>query len=91
MVIHNLKSWRHLFVPMFSGEKKFDLRNDDRNFQVGDMVLLQEYDGLMREYTGRELLATIAYITRNSSRPCVLSPNALNDNYCILSLEYELC
>jgi hypothetical protein len=41
--IHELKCWPEFFEPALAGEKMFELRNDDRNFKVGDIVVLHEY------------------------------------------------
>lgn len=41
---HKLKTWPDYFQAVWEGRKKFDLRRDDRDYQVGDMLLLREYD-----------------------------------------------
>lgn len=44
MRTHYLKTWQPYFDMMKNGTKTFDLRKNDRNFQVGDLVMLYEYD-----------------------------------------------
>jgi len=34
-MIHRLKPWPEFFEPVLTGEKRFELRRDDRCFQVG--------------------------------------------------------
>ena len=42
------------------GNKLFEIRKNDRNFQVGDVLLLKEWDNI--KYTGREVGAMVRYI-----------------------------
>lgn len=39
---HKLKCWTPYYEAIVAGEKKFDVRRDDRGFQKGDLVLLQQ-------------------------------------------------
>jgi hypothetical protein len=41
---HKLKCWTPYYLAIVAGEKKFDVRRDDRGFQKGDLVLLQQYE-----------------------------------------------
>ena len=90
MTEHKVKSWCRLFKAALSGEKTHDVRRcDDRDYKVGDVLILQEYDQTKYCYTGRELKMIITYITSNDN-PCALSENALKEGYCILSMKkYE--
>jgi hypothetical protein len=85
-VTHRLKCWPEFFEPIKRGAKTHDLRrSDDRDFSVGDKVLLQEYDPETSSYTGRTAIVQITYIT-SSDLPCALSQDALHPNFCILSI-----
>ncbi|KEO80852.1 DUF3850 domain-containing protein [Tumebacillus flagellatus] len=44
MTIHQLKLQQPHFDAVASGEKTFELRKDDRGFQVGDTLVLREID-----------------------------------------------
>ena len=44
--IHELKTWPQFFDSIVDGTKTFELRKDDRGFEVGDAVLLRECDTL---------------------------------------------
>jgi hypothetical protein len=59
---HELKVWPEFFKLVWSGDKPFELRKDDRGFSVGDKLLLREY--VLREdsYTGREMTVTITSV-----------------------------
>lgn len=43
MNFHALKTVPSLFKDVMSGIKTFDVRKNDRDFQVGDTLVLQEY------------------------------------------------
>jgi hypothetical protein len=86
-VEHRVKSWPHLFASALAGQKKHELRRvSDRDYQVGDFLLLQEFDPTTQRYSGRELRVRITYIT-SADFPCALSESALNPEFCILSID----
>lgn len=89
MTTHTLRSWCHLFQPMLDGIKTHDLRVDDRNYQVGDILHLQEYDITKGDYTGRELKMEVTYITGRGKgqSPCAFSGAVLDPKYVILSVK----
>lgn len=41
---HLLKTWPEYFKEVVAGKKTFEVRKDDRNFQVGDTLELLEFD-----------------------------------------------
>ncbi len=51
------------YKAVLSGLKTFEIRKDDRNYQVGDTVCLNEWDG--GDYTGRYTKVTITYVLRD--------------------------
>lgn len=85
MTEHVCKSWPVFFQAIRNGYKTHDLRKKDRNFKVGDTIILQEYDPFHGKYTGQECVAEITYITSNET-PCAFSSAVLDKDYCILSL-----
>lgn len=85
-IIHSVKSWSHFFQAIKRGDKVHDLRKNDRNYNVGDFLLLREYDFIAGKYTGDTLEAEITYITDNRV-PCAFSSAVLHEGYCILSLK----
>lgn len=62
-VTHELKTWREPFEAILSGAKNYEIRKDDRRFQVGDLLLLREYEPIPGAYTGRELRVRVTYKT----------------------------
>ena len=56
MSVHELKILPEYYKAIESGRKIFEVRKNDRDFKVGDTVILREWD---RDYTGNELKAYI--------------------------------
>ena len=85
---HAVRSWSHLFQAMLDGVKTHDLRKDDRNYQVGDVILYREYDIVRGAYTGREQQVEVTYITGRGEgqSPCAVSSVVLDPEYVILSI-----
>ena len=61
--LHELKIYPKYFAAVLSGAKTFEIRKNDRDYQVGDMLLLREWDNI--EYSGRTIRAEITYIMRD--------------------------
>ncbi len=67
---HKLKTDPMVFSHVYNGLKDFEIRKNDRNFHVGDTLLLQETESTgveMRNgapliYTGREIECEVNYI-----------------------------
>lgn len=80
---HDLKIRPEYFAAVRDGTKTFELRKDDRGFNVGDILHLREYRH--DEYTGRHLYTTVTYILRDAKE------YGLEDGYCILGLGKVIC
>ncbi|HHH0494823.1 TPA: DUF3850 domain-containing protein [Yersinia enterocolitica] len=61
---HQLKILPEYFQAVIEGRKKAELRTNDRNFKVGDYLLLAEWDGVTDEYSGRKIVVEISDITQ---------------------------
>lgn len=59
---HSLKINIEYFEEILRGNKNFEIRYNDRDFKVGDTVILKEITK-DRKYTGREIKGIITYIT----------------------------
>lgn len=65
---HDLKTWPEFFEEVAAGRKPFEVRHNDRNFQVGDILVLREFRPIPSHngagsYTGRRITAHIEYLT----------------------------
>lgn len=62
--IHELKTLPEYFELVRKGVTNFDVRKNDRDFKVGDMLILKEWDG--NKYTGRDQRRIIGYMLNNN-------------------------
>lgn len=78
-MLHELKLHPKYYDDVLLGKKRFELRKDDREYKVGDLLCFYEYAN--GEYTGRKSdLFSIHYILRNCPK------YGLKKGYCILGL-----
>lgn len=61
---HELKTWPEHFEAVRRRVKTFEVRKDDRTFQVGDFLHLREWDPATKEYTGRDCMRPVLHILR---------------------------
>ena len=59
---HILKTWPEDFQAVWTGEKTFEVRINDRNYQVGDVLILKEFDPKTQEHTGSVLCKKVTYL-----------------------------
>ena len=57
---HRLKIKPEYFEDIVKGELTFQVRFNDRHFNKGDLLILEEFDS--RGYTGRYINAEITYV-----------------------------
>lgn len=88
--VHELKILSEYFKSVLDGTKTFELRLNDRDYQVGDTLILKEYyqgdidykDGIYTPpyYTNKQIKKKIAYMFEGGQY-------GLQEGYCILGLE----
>lgn len=67
---HDLKCCPRYFRPVADERKKFEIRERrNRNFQVGDILLLREWSQKKKRYTGKECARRVTYITDFEQKP----------------------
>lgn len=74
--IHNLKILPFYFADVSTDVKTFEVRKNDRNFQIGDVIQLNEFDGYV--YTGRCVKVLVTYILKEHE--------TLKEGCCILGI-----
>lgn len=62
MKIHRLKTWPIHFEEVAYGNKTSEVRLNDRDYQVGDRLILQEYEPVNRQYSGLAVVRDITHI-----------------------------
>lgn len=63
MAKHKLKILSEYFQMQLESKKNFEIRKNDRNYHVGDLLILKEYDPRTRRLSGRYMIVEITYIT----------------------------
>lgn len=51
---HRVKILPSYFEAQVNNSKNFEIRKNDRNYQVGDLLLLEEYNPTTSNYTGQD-------------------------------------
>lgn len=74
---HELKTWPGPFADVRSYRKNFEVRKDDRNFQIGDCLILEEWDPDTEKYTGDMARRTVGYKLLGGQF-------GIEDGYCVL-------
>lgn len=68
--VHELKCHKAAFEAMLTGAKPFEFRKDDRGFEVGDILVIKEWEQSTAPswtgFTGRETLREVTYILRGN-------------------------
>lgn len=88
---HELKLWPEYFEQVRNGRMRFQLRRNDRDFKVGDHLLLKEWDPaggtkqpdqclMTGAYTDRGILVRVDYIMDDAHR------FGLDPDYVIMSI-----
>jgi len=81
-MIHDIKILPGYFEAWMTGRKRAELRNADRNYQVGDTVRMWEWN---KKYTGRYIMSDVLHIY--DANPILeLSKTQTKKKFCILSL-----
>ena len=66
LVIHELKTLPAYFQEVADGNKTFEIRENDRGFATGDILILREFKD---RASGRVVTAKVTYITEFKQRP----------------------
>lgn len=64
MATHKLKTVQPHFDAVASGAKRAEIRKNDRGFEVGDVLVLREYDPATDAFTGRFVEVRITHVLR---------------------------
>lgn len=58
------KCWPEYFEKILSGDKTFDVRLADWKCNIGDILVLKEWDPETKKFTGRSIEKKITYIAK---------------------------
>jgi ParB family chromosome partitioning protein len=77
MKVHSIKLSFLYFDAVATGKKRFEVRKNDRNYQVGDYLRMHEIDSCGNE-TGKIITAQVDYVLDKFA--------GLQDGYCVMSI-----
>lgn len=86
MRVHDLKTWPEFYDALLAGSKNFELRNDDRGFEVGDELCLREWNPRTEQYSGRKTARMVSYILEHHPDAGCAATFGLRPGYVILGL-----
>jgi hypothetical protein len=59
--VHYLKTWTPYFYDIKSGVKQFQVRINDRDYEVGDTLILDNFDPSTEKYLGEWIPKLVTY------------------------------
>ena len=80
MNIHELKILPEFYKAVLDGRKTFEIRRNDRDFQVGDILELREWDSVIKWYTGNSIKFVVTYLLTSSEF------EGIAEGYCVMGL-----
>lgn len=86
MAVHYLKTWPSYFQAIKAGDKPFEVRRNDRDYQPGDTLILQEWDPRKGGgvYTGDWLGFKAGWIVYGGAEE--FGADAISPLYCVIGL-----
>lgn len=82
MQMHELKTIEPYFSQVENGEKTFELRFNDRDYNVGDYLLLKRYNSTNDTYSGESLLVRVKHVLKAFI--------GLQNGWCVMSISKPL-
>jgi hypothetical protein len=77
--IHELKTWSEYYSLVEDRVKNFEVRLNDRDYQVGDVLVLKEFSAGTQRFTGRSVRRSITYVLSH--------PDFVKEGHVILSIK----
>lgn len=68
-MVHHKKCIPGLFEDVRIGKKRFEVRLADFEVEIGDQIVLEEWDPVQASYTGRTFTVEIEYVLNTKDMP----------------------
>lgn len=76
---HDLKTQEIYYQAILEGKKTFEIRKADRDYRVGDVLKLSEYNNKEKIYTGRYLKCIVNFMM-------IGEQFGIEKGYCLMSI-----
>ena len=80
-MIHKLKTINPFFEDVVARKKNFEIRKNDRNYQTGDRLILNEYLPYEKRCTGRKCLRDVVYVINHEE-----FPDGVKEGYVVMGI-----
>lgn len=93
MTWHLLKCWPEYFDALLSGTKKCDARINDRDYKLGDVLVLQEWGPIradlsqVKDYTGRVAIYRVTHCVYTHDLPLPRDKAITPIDWAVMSVE----
>jgi hypothetical protein len=77
--VHYLKTWTPFFDDIKSGVKQFEVRKNDRDYEVGDTLILEDFNPIKGIHTGRWIPKLVTYVLND--------PNFVKEGFVIMGMQ----
>jgi hypothetical protein len=67
MTEYELKAWNPCFSDVWDDRKLFEIRWNNMDYKIGDILKLMEYDPEEEQFLGRYVRCEVIYIMKNPS------------------------
>jgi Domain of unknown function (DUF3850) len=85
-MVHELKTPPEYFEAVMGRKKTFELRRNDRDFKVDDILILKEWKpDTFGKYTGRTITALVIYALYGDNS--IANGFGLKEDHCLMSLK----
>lgn len=85
MTEHKLKIWPNQYQSILNGIKMFEYRKNDRDYQTGDTLILNEWSPKVNKYTGRKIRVRVTYIFNKTIAGDI--PIEIAPGFCVMSIK----
>jgi len=79
VTVHDLKTHPKPFSQVWDRIKPFEIRKNDRNYEIGDILFLREYDPKEDTYSGRIVVARVTIVYKGPKW-------GIQSGYCVLGI-----
>lgn len=79
-MVHEIDCSKKYIIDVLAEIKKFEVRLNDRNYKIGDVLVLKEIDN-SGNFTGRKATRIITYFMSEDDNP------GIKPGHCVLGIE----